>query len=89
MTDTTLSTSDLSSILDFSLKLAREAGVIILEGSDAILRSKADEIEEKKNSVDLVTEYDKGVEDLVRKRIKSTYPNFDLWVFVLNMIAVY
>lgn len=78
MTDTALSASDLSSVLDFSLKLAREAGVIILEGSNAILRSKADEIEEKKNSVDLVTEYDKGVEDLVRKRTKSTYPNFDL-----------
>lgn len=78
MSDTTSTTLDLSNILKFSLKLAREAGVVILEGSDAILRSKTDEIEEKKNSVDLVTEYDKGVEDLVRKRIKSTYPNFNL-----------
>ena len=78
MAETRFSTSDLKSVLDFSIKLAREAGEAILEGSDAILKTKAEDIGEKKNSVDLVTEYDKGVENLVRNKIKDAYPDYDL-----------
>ena len=78
MAEARFSTSDLKNVLDFSLKLAREAGEVILEGSDAILKTKSEDIGEKKNSVDLVTEYDKGVENLVRNKIKDAYPDYDL-----------
>lgn len=75
-----LSKSDLEEILRFSIVLGREAGKLILEGSDAILHSTAGPVEEKKNSVDLVTKYDKAVEDLVKKRTKEAYPSFGLYV---------
>ena len=78
MAEARFSTSDLKDVLDFSINLAREAGEVILEGSDAILKSRSEDIGEKKNSVDLVTEYDKGVENLVRNKIKDAYPDYDL-----------
>lgn len=78
MAEARFSTSDLKNVLDFSINLAREAGEVILEGSDAILKTKSEDIGEKKNSVDLVTEYDKGVENLVRNKIKDAYPDYDL-----------
>ena len=68
----------MNDILGFSIELARLAGQIILQGSDAILRSTSDDVEEKKNAVDLVTKYDKEVEDLVRKRVNDTWPSFGL-----------
>ncbi|EJD03491.1 inositol monophosphatase [Fomitiporia mediterranea MF3/22] len=71
-----LSEKDLKEILDFSIALARDAGKLILEGSDNILRSAAGAVDEKKNSTDLVTKYDKAVEELVRKRAGSAYPSF-------------
>jgi myo-inositol-1(or 4)-monophosphatase len=71
-----LSPSDLQSILQFTIALARTAGKLILEGSNAI-RTVTD-IGEKKNSVDLVTEYDVKVEELVKKEIKNKYPGFQL-----------
>ena len=40
----------------------------------------SNQIEEKKNSVDLVTQYDKQVEDLVKERIGKVYPLFKLYV---------
>ena len=73
-----LSNTELQAILGFSIELGREAGKLILEGSHAILHSAAGPVEEKKNSVDLVTEYDKGVENLVRNKIKDAYPDYDL-----------
>lgn len=75
-----LTRTELEAILQFSIALGREAGKLILEGSDAILRSAAGSVEEKKNSVDLVTKYDKAVEDLVKQRMKEAYPMFGLWV---------
>lgn len=75
-----LSRTELDAVLQFSIRLGHEAGKLILEGSDAILRSAAGPVEEKKNSVDLVTKYDKAVEDLVKQRTKETYPTFGLWV---------
>ena len=75
-----LSDIDLKSLLDFSIHLAREAGQLILKGSDAILTASGNSVEEKKNSVDLVTEYDRQVEDLVRNRIRDKYPTFALSV---------
>ena len=78
MTTPTLTENDLKEVLEFSIKLARKAGELILEGSDAISRQPAEAVEEKKNSVDLVTQYDKAVEDLVKKETKAKYPDFGL-----------
>ena len=73
-----LSDQDLKEILQFSISLAYDAGKLILDGSDAILTSPAEAVDEKKNSVDLVTEYDKAVEELIRNKTKSAYPDFGL-----------
>ena len=71
-----LGPTELRSILTFTIKLARLAGTVILEGSQAI--QSASFIDEKKNSADLVTEYDVAVENLVMTEIKSEYPSFKL-----------
>lgn len=73
-----LSSDDLRAILSFTTSLARSAGEIILQGSQAILA--AGNVNEKKNSVDLVTEYDVKVEELVKKELSNKYPSFQLWV---------
>ncbi|KAI0652714.1 hypothetical protein C8Q79DRAFT_939044 [Trametes meyenii] len=70
----TLSQVELGAILDFTIALARKAGALILEGSDAIRASGA--MDEKKNSVDLVTEYDVRVEELVKRELSAQYPSF-------------
>ena len=71
-----LSQAELQSILGFTVALARKAGELILEGSEAIRASGA--MDEKKNSVDLVTEYDVRVEELVKREISAAYPTFKL-----------
>ena len=75
-----LSSPDLQAILQFTVSLARTAGKLILEGSEAIqsASSNLNDVSEKKNSVDLVTEYDVRVEELVKKEIKDRYPEFNL-----------
>jgi myo-inositol-1(or 4)-monophosphatase len=73
-----LSPSELQQILGFTTELARKAGALILEGSRAIQRAGATGVGEKKNAVDLVTEYDVQVEDLVRGEIARAYPHFQL-----------
>ncbi|KAI0325422.1 hypothetical protein GY45DRAFT_248521 [Cubamyces sp. BRFM 1775] len=70
----TLSQADLNAILDFTIALARKAGALILEGSEAIRASGA--MDEKKNSVDLVTEYDVRVEELVKSELSAKFPTF-------------
>lgn len=76
MTTIELSAGDLKSILDYSIQLTRTAGDLILQGSQAI-RSSGN-VDKKKNSVDLVTEYDVKVEELVKKELGARYPNFKL-----------
>ncbi|TDL21008.1 inositol monophosphatase [Rickenella mellea] len=76
MTTIDISSADLKQILTFCIDLAREAGKTILKGSEAILSTASDDVEEKKNSVDLVTEYDRQVEALVRDKIKQSYPDY-------------
>ncbi|KAJ7150414.1 hypothetical protein C8R46DRAFT_1179681 [Mycena filopes] len=72
-----LTTQELESILEFTVALARTAGELILEGSDAIQSATASkDVNEKKNSVDLVTEYDVRVEELVKKELAQKYPTF-------------
>jgi myo-inositol-1(or 4)-monophosphatase len=73
-----LSLADLKQILIFTTNLARKAGALILEGSQAIQSAPAKDINEKKNSVDLVTEYDVRVETMVKEEIAKTYPGFKL-----------
>lgn len=71
-----LTTTDLQEILIFTTALARQAGDLILRGSEAILSSG--NVDEKKNSVDLVTEYDVKVEELVKGELATKYPGFQL-----------
>lgn len=79
MSSQELTPSDLKAILEFTVGLARTAGTLILEGSAAIHASSSDsDVSEKKNSVDLVTEFDVRVEELVKKEIKIKYPEFKL-----------
>ena len=73
---TQLTDAELQSILDFSIGLARRAGEVMLEGSEKIRESCA--TDEKKNSVDLVTEYDVKVEKLVMGELEKKYPTFKL-----------
>ena len=68
--------TELRSILTFTVNLTRLAGAIILEGSQAIQSESF--IDEKKNSADLVTEYDVAVENLVMTHVKNAYPSFQL-----------
>ncbi|KDR85501.1 hypothetical protein GALMADRAFT_132193 [Galerina marginata CBS 339.88] len=77
MSTTDLTDADLQSILAYTVKLARSAGDLILEGSAAIQAASSESsVGEKKNSVDLVTEYDVRVEELVKKELKSQFPSF-------------
>ena len=71
-------TIDLDQVLSFSISLARNAGDLILKGAQAIQSEHS--IGEKKNSVDLVTQYDVAVEDLVRSQCAQAYPSFALSV---------
>ena len=76
MSATELTQTDLQEILTFTTALARQAGDLILRGSEAILASG--DVDEKKNSVDLVTEYDVKVEELVKGELEKKYPGFQL-----------
>ncbi|RDX46717.1 hypothetical protein OH76DRAFT_813250 [Lentinus brumalis] len=74
MANVQLTQTELQAILNYTVALAREAGLLILEGSAKIRSSGA--ADEKKNSVDLVTEYDVAVERLVKNRLSEKYPDF-------------
>ena len=77
-----LSPVSLQEILEFTIDLARKAGALILEGSHAIQRASGPgSVGEKKNAVDLVTEYDVKVEELVRNEIARVYEHFHLLAF--------
>lgn len=76
-----MSDLDLESILKFTVALAQEAGQVILDGSEAIQLAGSN-VDEKKNSVDLVTEFDVKVEELVKKKIAEAYPTFKLYVYI-------
>ena len=73
-----LGSTDLQEILAFTTDLARKAGALMREGSHAIQHAVGGNIGEKKNAVDLVTEYDVKVEELVRREIANVYPHFQL-----------
>lgn len=73
------SAHELQSILQFTVDLVQAAGKVILEGSDAIHEGGL-QFSEKKSSVDIVTEYDVRVEDMVKESIQKAYPDFALCV---------
>lgn len=76
-----LEAADIATLYTFCQELAKSAGAIILQGSKAILGQKGQQdhgVNEKKNAVDLVTEWDVRVEEFVKKEIKENYPDFAL-----------
>lgn len=75
-----LSSDDLKDLVEYLTGVVRKAGELILEGSEAIQTTSSQEtgVGEKKNSVDLVTEYDVRVEELLQRELKAKYPNFML-----------
>ncbi|KAF8526529.1 hypothetical protein BU17DRAFT_74099 [Hysterangium stoloniferum] len=75
MATTELSPHDFLTLLQFTKDLARSAGELIRHGSTEILQ--AGDVDEKKNSVDLVTEWDVRVEELVKSEISKQWPSFN------------
>ncbi|ELU41149.1 myo inositol monophosphatase [Rhizoctonia solani AG-1 IA] len=74
-----LSTDEILELYQFCQQLGRSAGAIILRGSKAILEQKGKldhGVNEKKNAVDLVTEWDVRVEEYVKEKIRESYPGF-------------
>ncbi|CAE6361629.1 unnamed protein product [Rhizoctonia solani] len=74
-----LSTDEILALYGFCQELARSAGAIILQGSKVILEQKGKQdhgVNEKKNAVDLVTEWDVRVEEYVKDKIRENYPSF-------------
>eukprot|EP00929_Paragymnodinium_shiwhaense_P057234 TRINITY_DN28643_c0_g1_i1.p2 TRINITY_DN28643_c0_g1~~TRINITY_DN28643_c0_g1_i1.p2 ORF type:complete len:181 (-),score=38.30 TRINITY_DN28643_c0_g1_i1:40-528(-) len=67
-----LDTETLRRCRDEAVAAAQEAGALMLEcfGKNDVC------IEEKANPVDLVTQYDRQVEDLVLKRLRAAFPSF-------------
>ncbi|KAG8947046.1 hypothetical protein FRC04_011226 [Tulasnella sp. 424] len=72
----TLSESEQEALLEFSIQLAKEAGAVILQGSKSIRQELGSGVDSKKNSVDLVTEWDVKVEEIVQNAVREKYPNF-------------
>jgi myo-inositol-1(or 4)-monophosphatase len=76
MSSIELSDTDLQDLLQFTVGLATAAGKQIRQGSEAVST-----VDEKKNAVDLVTEWDKAVEALIKDKISAKYgPRFGLYV---------
>jgi len=74
-----LSEKELQELLEFSIDIARKAGALILEGSQSIRQQLGSStIDSKTNSVDLVTEWDVKVEELIKNAIQKTYPDYGL-----------
>lgn len=69
-----MSELDLDEIYNFTIKLARDAGDMIKAGQQRRFEMESTQ-EEKLNSVDLVTEVDKAVEEFITRKIKHAYPS--------------
>lgn len=68
-----LKENDLQAICDQLVGLAKEAGAVMVEAEQELLVAAA----HKNNSSDLVTKYDKQIEDMVMQRLQAAYPSFD------------
>ncbi|KAI8354624.1 hypothetical protein EDC96DRAFT_516727 [Choanephora cucurbitarum] len=61
--------------LDFAIELAKDVGAIIKDAVESRMSGHGSHIEVKKhNPTDLVTETDKAVEEFIKKRLLTTYP---------------
>ncbi|CAG8523675.1 6572_t:CDS:2 [Paraglomus brasilianum] len=69
-----MASEDLQAFLDFAILLAREGGQLILEGSKARYASQGTVFWKAGNPADLVTETDKMIEEVVKKRLKERFP---------------
>jgi myo-inositol-1(or 4)-monophosphatase len=67
-----LTETDLQNIHDFLVDIATAGGKIMLEAEHEFLVAAAT----KNNTSDLVTQYDKQVEEMVEQRTKAAYPGF-------------
>jgi myo-inositol-1(or 4)-monophosphatase len=67
-----LTEDQLKQIRDFLVKIARDAGTIMVGAGNDILSSVA----YKNNSADVVTKYDRQIEVMVETRLKEAYPDF-------------
>ncbi|GAA5890441.1 hypothetical protein JCM5296_005048 [Sporobolomyces johnsonii] len=69
---------DFAQVHAFAIRLARQAGAMILEGSSkrSSSASTMDAPDTKKNRVDLVTETDQAVEAFIKAEIAREYPSF-------------
>ncbi|KAI9637081.1 uncharacterized protein MKK02DRAFT_34123 [Dioszegia hungarica] len=65
---------DLDAILAFAINLAQDAGKMIRDGQAKRFASEAASEDAKLNSVDLVTEVDKAVQEFIEKAISEAYP---------------
>ncbi|PGH17525.1 hypothetical protein AJ79_01125 [Helicocarpus griseus UAMH5409] len=65
-------TPDLQEIHDFLIDLATRAGEIIT-GAKPLVNS----VDSKKNTSDLVTEYDRAVESMISTELRSRYPHYE------------
>ncbi|RSL94348.1 hypothetical protein CDV31_014336, partial [Fusarium ambrosium] len=63
---------DLHQICTYIVEVAKEAGNIISNARPNTLTTSS-----KKNTADIVTETDRGVEKLIRGRLTARYPSFD------------
>ncbi|OAT14095.1 myo-inositol-1(or 4)-monophosphatase [Blastomyces gilchristii SLH14081] len=63
---------DLQEIHDFLIDLATRAGEVIT-GAKPLVHG----VDSKKNSSDLVTEYDRAIEAMVSKELRARYPTFE------------
>ncbi|KAF3401862.1 Inositol monophosphatase 2 [Penicillium rolfsii] len=69
-----MTTPNLKEIHDFLVSLAYKAGDII---TNAILDNLNSDTGSKKNSADLVTEYDRAVENMISTSLKDKYPDYE------------
>jgi myo-inositol-1(or 4)-monophosphatase len=75
-----MSAFDLQEVLAFAIDLSKTAGKIIVEGSEKRFKAQDEgksDYEDiiKKNTADLVTEYDQKTEALVKEEISRKYPS--------------
>ena len=71
-TDNKMSAVDLQEVHNFLIDLAHKAGQIIIKATPTAAGSGT-----KSNSVDLVTEIDRAVEEMVFTKLRERYPDFD------------
>lgn len=62
--------------LHFAIQIAKRAGELIIQASQARQTGQGDTtINDKKNRIDLVTETDEAVEKLISDSIQEKFPN--------------